>query len=324
MHALQLFPAQMPRKAGRKKGSHHGSGHKRKSPDSSGAWPGASEDASSSGAWPDESTTKKFQGCRRRASKAKESRKSADSTESGPWPKDDASRSSGAWSESGKSEGPGVQEAAHATNAEDLIVRGALKRETWRKRKDRKRATRATNVGRIQELLQQQTCPECGKEGACTKVNPAFAQAAAETYWSMSDEERAMIMYNMYSEASGRNEKTGKCSFKHVSWMMGAVQVCFRLFCAILGTNHKTIRKYVNGTWGPKVMHAKEKSASHFVDFSSCRCTSPLRSPCHTCLRTMSPGVLRMVSPRVLQQHWPSPGQGRIGIRISPILICHP
>ena len=76
-----------------------------------------------------------------------------------------------------------------------------------------------------------------------------------------------MVMYNMYSEASGRNEKTGRCSFKHVSWMMGTVQVCFKLFCAILGTGQSTIRHYVNGTWGPKVNHTKEKSASHFVDF---------------------------------------------------------
>ena len=76
-----------------------------------------------------------------------------------------------------------------------------------------------------------------------------------------------MVMYSMYSEASGRNEQTGKCSFKHVSWMMGAVQVCFRFFCCLLGTGQNTIRKYVNGTWGPKMVHTKEKSASHFVDF---------------------------------------------------------
>lgn len=196
-----------------------------------------------------------------------------ESGESGPWAKGEESSSSGAWDESsssGNPKGQGVQEtnkATHAMNAEDVIVRGALKRETRRNRKAQKRATRATNVGRIQELLHKQQCPGCGKVDACTKVNPAFAQAAAETYWSMSDEERAVVMYCMYSEASGRDEETGKCNFKHVTWMMGVVQVCFRMFCAILGTSHMTIRKYVKGTWGPKVVHTKERSASHFVDF---------------------------------------------------------
>ena len=92
--SLQFFPAQMARKVGRKKGSHPGSRRKRTSPDSSGAWAGASEDASSNGAWPDEPTARK---AKRRASKAKEFRESAESTESGPWPKEEASRSSGAW-----------------------------------------------------------------------------------------------------------------------------------------------------------------------------------------------------------------------------------
>ena len=152
-------------------------------------------------------------------------------------------------------------------NAEDVIVRGALKRETDRGRKAQKRAARATNAGRIQHLLQVQRCPGCGKVDTCTRVNPAYAQAAAETYWSMSDEERAIIIYSMYSEASGRDEETGKCSFKHVTWYMGAVRVCFRLFCSILGTSTTTVRKYISGTWAPKAVHVKEKSASHFVDF---------------------------------------------------------
>ena len=126
----------MARKVGRKKGSHPGSRRKRTSPDSSGAWAGASEDASSSGAWPDDAESPRRptarKAGRRRASKAKEFRESAESTESGPWPKEEASRSSGAWSESSNSEDPGiqrVQNATHAMNAEDVIVRGALKRE---------------------------------------------------------------------------------------------------------------------------------------------------------------------------------------------------
>ena len=143
-------------------------------------------------------------------------------------------------------------------NAEDVIVRGALKRETDRGRKAQKRAARATNAGRIQHLLQVQRCPGCGKVDTCTRVNPAYAQAAAETYWSMSDEERAIIIYSMYSEASGRDEETGKCSFKHVTWYMGAVQVCFRLFCSILGASARTVRKYINGKWAPKAVHVRD------------------------------------------------------------------
>ena len=137
-------------------------------------------------------------------------------------------------------------------NAEDVIVRGALKRETDKGRKAQKRAARATNAGRIQQLLQAQCCPGCGKVDTCTRVNPAYAQAAAETYWSMSDEERAIVIYSMYSEASGRNEETGKCSFKHVAWYMGAVQVSFQLSYSILGTSTRTVRKYINRTWAQK------------------------------------------------------------------------
>ena len=267
--------AQMPRKVGRKKGP----GRKQAlSPESSGAWPETSDDASSSGAWPDLPKRRKAKRSdntsrRRKALRAEESRKSEESTESRAWPKSEVSCSPGAWSESSSSGDPagqGVQEskkATHVMNAEDVIVRGALKREGQRSRKAQKRVTRATNVGRIRELLQKQRCPGCGKEDACTRVSIAFAHAAAETYWSMSDEERAMVMYCMYSEAAGRDEKTGKCSFKHVSWTMGSTRVCFHLFCKILGTSTTTVRKYVNGTWGPKVVHTKEKSASHFVDF---------------------------------------------------------
>ena len=200
----------MPRKVGRKKAPRPSSGCKRAlSPESSGAWPGASDDASSSGAWPDQPTGRKAKSSNNtsrphRPPRAEESRKSVESTESGPWPKSEASGSSGAWSESSSLGCPGlavqglgvqgVQESrktTHAMNAEDVIVRGALKRETERRRKAQKRVTRAINVGRIQELLQKQRCPGCGKEGACTRVNVAFAQAAAETYWSMSDEERS-------------------------------------------------------------------------------------------------------------------------------------
>ena len=272
----RFFPAQMPRKRGRKTGASHGAGRKRPlSHDSSGAWPATSDDANSSGAWPVETTSRgrKAPRAKESAPRDKESRKSTESGESGPWPEEQECSSSGAWSETSTSENPagqgvqGSRKASRAMNAEDVIVRGALKQETDRSRKGQKRARRATNAGRIQELLQNKACPCCGKVDACTQVSPAFAQAAAETYWSMSDAERAMVMYSMYSQASGRDEKTGKCSFKHVRWMMGTIQVCFLMFCKILGTGTTTVRKYVNGTWSPKVVHTKEKSASHFVDF---------------------------------------------------------
>ena len=169
------------------------------------------------------------------------------------------------------SERPRVKEsrctAGRVVRAEDLLVRAALTTEQRRGQTKRKLATRGTNEGRIQKLLQLESCPYCQQVGVCTTVPLASAHAAAKTYWAMTDQERAIILYNMYSEAAGRDEKTGKCQCRRVTYSLGSCRVCFDMFCGIVGAGKKTVRSFMAGTWSPKLAHSREKSASHFVDF---------------------------------------------------------
>ena len=239
-------------------------GHRRKRErqPSSGAW--SSEDDTSSGAWDAprrrKTTCKATQACPPHAQPSAEGDTEYDS---GAW--SDSDHDSGAWSDCEYQSGippPPRIEATGIVDGSDLLGHALCRvgNDTTYSKEGRCRT-------RIRTLL-----ATTHSSSACMCKAPCFmglsvgmVGAVADAYWSMSDEERSVIIHSMYTAAACNSE--GHLQKRRITWKIQHHTVCFKMFCALLGTSENTVRKYIKGDWVPKQVFGRARTAGICVDF---------------------------------------------------------
>ena len=239
-------------------------GHQRKRErqPSSGAW--SSEDDASSGAW---------QAPRRRKTRCKatqvfaphaQSSVGADhECDSGAW--SDNNHDSGAWSDCADQLGippPPCIDATGLVDGSDL-----LEHALCRVGKDTTYSKDGRCRNRIRTLLAMtHSASACVCKAPCfLALSVGVVGALADAYWSMSDEERAVIIHSMYTTAACNSE--GHLQVRRIKWTIQHHGVCFKMFCALLGTSENTVRKYIRGDWVPKLVFGRARTAGMCVDF---------------------------------------------------------
>ena len=238
-----FLAAHMPRKRVRPPGQ----ACKRKRQPSSGAWSDEADDASS-GAWA---------GSHRKRTGKKTKCMSQGVADTGAWA--DSDLDSGAWSSNG--EDIPCKPAAGVVDGADLLTRslGRMGKDTKYSRDGKCRA-------RISQLLANTHSSACVCTSPCfVGLSTGVVGAVADAYWDMSDEERAVILHSMYT-AAAYNSK-GELQLRRIKWKIQQQVVCFKVFCALLGTSENTLRKYIKGDWVPKLVYGRARTASICVDF---------------------------------------------------------
>ena len=89
------------------------------------------------------------------------------------------------------------------------------------------------------------------KKRCAGRVQTRALLTVCSLFWSLTAEDRGMLLRHTYQSAVGDDEDQGASSsdpsMSRVQWYIAGVQVCFPTFCALLSTGTNTVRRQIQG-----------------------------------------------------------------------------